>query len=261
MRSILSRAAREPLLHFVLLAGALFLGAAALSPDGDVIEVSRAELDWRILQVEASEGPLTPEERRLVEEAYIDERVLIREAKANGLDQDARIDDILVQKMLHVLSGEVIQPAEEELVAYYEANRERYATPPSITVEERVLAPEAPRPSESEVDGAGGGAEAISERVMERMTSDDLAQIFGEQAAAEAFSAAGTWVDAGVMARGRHWLRVRERFDAGVPPFDVVRDFVRRDWIAEREQARLLELVAQLRERYTIVVEGREEER
>ena len=94
MKLSLQGAVREPLFHFVLLAAALFALAALFGPESDVIEVSREEIEWRILQVEAEQGrPLTDDERRVVEEEYLDERVLVREAQALGLSVDERIDD------------------------------------------------------------------------------------------------------------------------------------------------------------------------
>ncbi|MEQ1858177.1 MAG: peptidylprolyl isomerase [Longimicrobiales bacterium] len=262
MPSILARTVREPLVHFSLIAGALFVAAAVLRGDADRIEVSRAELDYRILQVEANEGtPLTDEERVLVEEAYIDERVLIREARAMGLEADERIDDILIQKMLHILSGDVIQPTDEELAAFYEQNQDRYATDASVTVDEVVVAPNATLPrvllEGGSPDGLAAGA-VVGSRVMERLTPDDLAQIFGDEGAALVTSAeTGAWREVQQSSRGVHWVRIRERFGSVVPPLAVVRDAVRLDWIAEREQALLLDRVAELRANYSVVVEGR----
>jgi hypothetical protein len=261
MTSALDKAMREPLLHFAALAAALFVIAGVIRRDDDVIEVSRQELDWRIEQVEAREGPLSAQDRLLVEEAYIDERVLIREARAMGLEADERIDDILVQKMLHILSGDVIQPTEEELAAFYEENRENYAVDATVTVDEVVVAPgrDLPRALLQ-----GGAPEALPEgavvgrRVMERLTFDDLAQLFGDAGAATVMEAGtGDWWEVQQSPRGAHWLRVRERFGETVPPLSVVRDAVRLDWITAREQARLLDRVAELRTAYTIVVEGR----
>ena len=252
---------REPLLHFLLLTGALFGVGALLGSGDDVIEVTRAELDWRIMQVEAQEGPLTEEEKLLVEEAYIDERVLIREARANDLEADERIDDILVQKMLHVLSGDVIQPTDEELAAFYRANRDRYAQDASVTVDELVLPLGGPFPRQIR---EGVQPENLPDsartayRLMPGLTREDLAALFGEDAARTTLAMeSGAWVQASVTPRGEHWLRVRERSGSFVPPLDVVRDVVRADWIAAREQARLLERVAELRSYYTIEVEGR----
>lgn len=261
MTSILTKAAREPLLHFALLAAGLFALAAVVRRDDDVIEVTRQELDWRILQVEEREGALNEEDRQLVEEAYIDERVLIREARAMGLDADERVDDILVQKMLHILSGDVIQPTDAELAAHYEANREAYATDAALTVDEVVVAENTLLPRallEGTPPEQLPAGSVIGQRVLERLTYEDLVQIFGEGGAQIVSSAeTGDWWEAQQSSRGRHWVRVRERFGSAMPPLDVVRDAVRLDWIAAQEQVRLLDRVAELRTNYTVVVEGR----
>ena len=258
-RPALRAVVREPLVHFVLAAAALFALGSITRSGADVIEVSAEELAWRVLQVEAQEGaPLSEEERRLVEEAYIDERVLIREALEVGLEADERIDDILVQKMLHVLSGDVIQPTDEELRAFYEARQERYATPARISVDEVVVAEGGDLPR-ALLRGASPGelpeGSLVGYRTMPELTRDALAGILGPDAADGAFAVGeGDWVDAGASPRGQHWLRVREHVGRSVPALDVVRDAVRLDWIAEEEERLLLERVAELRARYTVQV-------
>jgi hypothetical protein len=93
---------------------------------------------------------------------------------------------------------------------------------------------------------------------MTDLTRDDLAALFGEDAARTTLAMeSGAWVQASVSPRGEHWLRVRERSGSVVPPLEVVRDVVRADWIAAQEQLRLLERVAELRSYYTVEVEGR----
>jgi hypothetical protein len=254
---------REPLVHFVALAAVLFGVSALFGGGDDSIEITRDEIEWRILQVEAQEGQqLSEDERRLVLERYIDERVLVREAEALGLAADERIDDILVQKMLHVLSGDVIQPSDEELAAYYAVNFDRYATEETVTVDEVVLPEGVPLPR-----GLTAGAEPtdfpdaglIASRVMPRLSLEDLAQIFGDESADIVFRAGeGVWVDAYLSVRGQHWFRVRAREEALVPPLEVVREAARLDWIAEQEDRRLLARVAEVRARYQVVVEGEE---
>jgi hypothetical protein len=263
MTAIVAKVLREPLLHFAALAAALFVVAGVARRDDDVIEVSRQELDWRIQQVEAEEGALSAADRLLVEEAYIDERVLIREARAMGLDADERIDDILVQKMLHILSGDVIQPTDEELAAFYEENRGAYAVDAAVTLDEVIIPADGDLPR-ALLQGASpeelAPGAVISAREMERLTFDDLVQLFGEQGARTVTEAEpGDWWEVQRSARGAHWVRVRERFGQQIPPLSVVRDAVRLDWIAAREQARLLDRVAELRTAYTIEVEGRDQ--
>jgi hypothetical protein len=47
--------------------------------------------------------------------------------------------------------------------------------------------------------------------------------------------------------------------DAVPRPLEVVREMVRLDWIAEEEEQRLAERVAEIRARYTVVFVGGEE--
>lgn len=265
MKSALRGLAREPLFHFVLLAAALFVLGALFGPGSDVIEVSREEIEWRILQVEAGRGTrLTDNERRVVEEQYIDERVLVREAQSLGLSTDERIEDILVQKMLHVLSGDVIQPSEDELALYYIGNVERYVRSPNVTVDELVLVEGAPLPTAllqgTEPEDLAPGS-VVAHRVMARLDFDDLGILFGAEGADQIFRAdEGIWVDAYRSIRGQHWFRIKERFEAETRSLDDVRDLVRMDWIAEYEERRLLSRVAELRAEYTVVVEAERDE-
>ncbi len=86
--------------------------------------------------------------------------------------------------------------------------------------------------------------------------------LFGDEGARRVFEAeTGVWVDASLSVRGRHWLRVRERFPAALEPLSVVRDIVRLEWIAEEEEGALAESVARLRTFYTVLVDGEERSR
>ena len=260
MKSALRGVVREPLFHFLFLAAALFVLAALFGPGSDVIEVSREEIEWRILQIEAEQGNrLTDDERRVVEEEYLNERVLVREAQALGLETDERIDDILIQKMLHVLSGDVIQPNDDELAMYYRGNLERYERSPTVTIDELVVAEGAPLPPALqqgvEPQELPEGS-VVGHREMARLDLSDLGFLFGAEGADLIFGADdATWVDAYRSVRGQHWFRVKERFTAETPPLEDIRDFVRMDWIAEFEDRRLLSRVAELRARYTVIVE------
>ena len=259
------RILREPTSHFVLLAAVLFAASAALeSWRGNVITVDRVQIEVRIAELEALRGaPLSPEERQLVEDAYIDEQVLVREALDMGLEADRRIDDILVQKMLHVLSGDVIQPTEEELRAFYEANRASYTPEPAVTIEEVVIA------AGSMVAGdlveqlrAGASAQELADTpdarssVLRQVTGGDLRRLFGP-VTAELILSANTegWIGPHETVRGQHWFRIVEQITPELPPLESVRERVRLDWVADQEAARLDLAVGGLRERYNIVID------
>ena len=260
------RLLREPTVHFVLLAAGLFaMSAAVRSGNREAIEIDRGVVEARILLGELRLGAvLTDDQRRQVEQAYIDEQVLVREALVLGLDQDGRIHDILAQKMRHVLSGEVIQPTEDELRTYYEANRTRYVPPPAVTLDELVVGSPDPLP-ESLADQLRRGVpvdELVSDLAdhrgaLPRTTRSDLTAMFSAELADRVFQTeAGQWVGPHHSVRGQHWLRVGARSDQTPPPLDMVRDQVRLDWIADEEETRLERRVAELRARYTIVYTG-----
>ena len=259
------RILREPTSHFVLLAAVLFAANAALeSWRGNVITVDRVQIDVRIAELEALRGaPLSPEERQLVEEAYIDEQVLVREALDMGLEADRRIDDILVQKMLHVLSGDVIQPTEDELRDFYEANRASYTTEPALTIEEVVItAGSAPAGDLVEQLQTGVSAQKLAESpdarssVLRQVTGGDLRRLFGP-VTAELILSADTegWIGPHETVRGQHWFRIVERATPELPSLESVRERVRLDWVADQEAARLDQAVGGLRERYNIVID------
>lgn len=265
---LLRRILREPTSHFVLLAAVLFGANAVLeSWRGNVITIDRVQIDVRIAELEAIRGaPLSPEERQLVEDAYIDEQVLVREALDMGLEADRRIDDILVQKMLHVLSGDVIQPTEDELREFYEANRASYTPEPTLTVEEVVIAGDSPAAGDLvERLQAGASAQELSEdpdvrsSVLRAVTGGDLRRLFGPVTAELILSADPEgWIGPHGTVRGQHWFRIIEQTTPELPPLDSVRERVRLDWVADQEAARLDEAVRGLRERYNIVVEEAE---
>ncbi len=262
--SILRKLLREPMTHFVVLALLLFgvYGASSLG-GGELIEISQQDIDARIFMQELSSGrELTEEESEQVAAFYIEERILVREAMRLELDNDARIHDMLAQKMRHVLSGGVIQPDEAELRSYYDTNHVRYTSLETVTVDELVFnTTDEPAPGVAAMLAAGEEPEAIlalqegSVSPLPRVNLLDLSYIFDDEFAGEVFAAAmNEWVGPFVSTRGQHWMRVLERTAAELPEFDEIIDRVRLDWIATEED-RLLQIeVDQLWEDYVIVI-------
>ncbi len=266
-RNLARRVARDPTSHFVLLAAVLFLVSAVVDAvRGPVLVVSRADLEWRILEAELASGSsLTAEDRHRIEEQLVEERVLIEEARRLGLEDDERINDILVQKMLHVLSGDVIQPTDDEIRAYYAEQSDRYAAATSVFVDEVTILERGPATEEVparlrkgvDLDDLRREGLRLNIRSMRGLTIADLDQLFGGETAELVFgSDPGTWLGPFDTPRGDNWLRVSERSEASVVPLDQVRDAVRLDWIAEREEARLAQRVRELRARYSVEVVG-----
>lgn len=266
-RYVASRALREPTLHFVLVALALFGVNATLRAlhEPDVIEIDRGTVTARIAQIEATLGSrLTAEERSRVETDWVDTEVLAREARTLGLDRDPQVQSLLAQKMLDVLSADAIRPDHRELETYYLDHAERYADPATVTVDELVVGTSGPLPDdlrrqlERGVDPDRLSAEVpLQGGELARMTRDDLTRIFGDETASLVLDAPeGVWVGPHTTIRGQHWFRVTARTDATLLPLESVVQKVRLDWVAENERARLAERVEELRARHTVVFVG-----
>lgn len=262
--SFVSDVLREPTLHFALGALALFAANAAVRAGGpgDVIVIERGRVDARVARIEATLGvALTDEERAQVEADYVETQILAREARGLGLDDDPQVHDLLAQKMLDILSADVIRPSDAELDAYYRANSAHYNVPATVTVAELVVATPGPLPDrvrEQLLSGAEpeklAGSGLVQTGELADITRADLARIFGEETAARIMeSPAGAWVGPHPSVRGQHWFRVMQRTDAWTPTLSSVLERVRLDWIAEHEQKRLAERVAELRARHTVV--------
>lgn len=262
--STLNKLLHEPMTHFVVLAALLFgiYGVANLG-GGEVIEVRQQDIDARIFLREMSTGrELTREERDGTTALYIEEQILVREAVKRELDNDARIHDMLAQKMRHVLSGDVIQPDNAELRAYYEANRGLYTSRETVSVTELVFdSGDDPAQEALAMLAAGAAADAVLAlepgvyAPLPRVNRLDIASIFSDEFSDRVFAAQiNEWVGPFVSNRGQHWLRVNEREAAELAGFEEIVDRVRFDWIATEED-RLLQIeVDRLWDDYVIVI-------
>ena len=257
----------EPTFHFALLAAGLFLASSVLRPPADEtqIEIALADVGARIALIEEDAGVrLTPEQREQVRNDYVDEQILVREALALGLEDDPRIHDFLAQKMLHVLSADVIRATQAELAAFFEMNTERYTPEETVVVEEVVIATGGALPTDlvEQLRAGSPGAELDTDlplrvNVLSDVTARDLVDIFGNETGPRVFAAAiGDWTGPHVTVRGQHWLRLTGRTEPVPPLFESVREPVRLDWIAEQEEVRLRGRVEELRARYSIKFTG-----
>ena len=256
-RHILHQLLREPTLHFAIIAAGFFgISFVTQSLRRPVVEVDQGAVERRIQQLERARGSsLHGAERQLAEAAYIDEQILAREARSRGFDDDERIRGILSQKMLHVLSGDVPQPTDAELRAHYEENRARYGRGETVTAEAVRVPQLAHRRRDAVLDPTSIAVTAPGARTtLMAVTLGELIWSFGDATARLVFAApTGRWVGPHESADGERWFRVIERTAAtDAPALETIREQVRFDWMAEKEEALLRTRVTDLRKRYAI---------
>ena len=265
---VIQKLVQEPTVHFFLMAVVIFvIYAISQTNRENLLEVDQREIDARVFIQEMTTGqPLNDEQRQFIASNYVEEQILVREAIALGLDNDARIHDMLAQKMRHVLSGDVIQPTADDLNNYYEENLERYRTLPLVSVNELVLNTQDELGAEVQAFlDSGSDAEMIlaatagNEAPLPNVNRIDLANIFSPEFSEQVFNAESEgWVGPYTSNRGQHWLKITERSEANLPPLNEITDRVRLDWIAEEEEILLQQEVDKLWDQYTIIVANEE---
>ena len=112
-KSPVARWLREPLLHFAVLAGLLFvIDYWASERQRDEIVVSQQTIDYLIKQREDLElRQLAAEERQDTIDQFIEDEILYAEAYKRGLDRgDSRMRRNLILKMRGLLAGEISEP-------------------------------------------------------------------------------------------------------------------------------------------------------
>ena len=247
---------QEPLVLFTFIAALLFGASALLKPaEKTTLLIDSSEVEARLFLEELNSGePLSESKRLEITTAYIEEEALVTEAFARGLDNDSRIRSLLAQKMLHVMSAEVIQPSTAQLSDFFNNNLSRYRQLALFDIEEVVLSQDDVRTAQLTL-----AAEPSLGRPLPTLSERDLASIFSAEFAAQVAESHGTpaannWTGPFLSNRGKHWLRVVTSTPETTPPFDEVAERVRLDWIAAEEEARQRQQVQKLVEQYNIVM-------
>ena len=142
---------REPLLHFAVAGALLFGGYSWLhderAEDGaEPIRISEGDVRW-LKQTWSSQwlrDPTADELKGLVDD-LLNERLMAREAKEMGLDQDDTIiRRRLAQKLKFMIedTAQLAEPTEAELRKFYAANPSRFETPGKLSFKQVYFNPE-----------------------------------------------------------------------------------------------------------------------
>ena len=263
-KNLVDQLINEPTVHFFVIAVVVFIVYAISNLNGDdVIELDQREIDARILMQEMVSGqPLTSEQQEFITASYVEEQILVKEAVELGLDNDARIHDMLAQKMRHVLSGDIIQPTPAELESFYSSNSELYRAPATVSVDELILDTRNEIPIEIQTLISEG---VNSDEILEMASGSsaplpnanhlDLSNIFAPEFADAVFQSQGNeWIGPFPSNRGQHFLKIIERSEERIPPMAEIADRVRLDWITQEEEIRLQQEVNKLWDRYEIII-------
>ena len=268
---MLGRLLREPLLHFLLLGGVLFLifgRGGSRPPAGAEIVVTAADIQ-RIAAGFSVTWQRPPSENELqgAINDYIREEVLYRTGLSLGLDKDDTIVRRRIrQKMDFVLEDTVGTPDDAELRAFFDAHADKFRVEPRISFRQVFLSLKRSNPEAEallpQLVASGPNVEGAGDPLLlpETFGLTPLSQIdaqFGEGIASELSKVApGHWAGPLKSAYGFHLILVKAIEPSRLPPFDEVRDAVQREWFAARRAAVLDQQYQKLQAKYHVRVEG-----
>lgn len=270
---------RDPLVHFLALGGVLFALDVARTSDaagsgsaaGAPIVVSAAHVAELETALQRTGEPTTPADLDAEIERFVDEEVMVREARQLGLDRgDMIIRRRLVQKMRFVIEDMAAAepPTDAEMAVWLAANRARYRRPARYDIEHAFFSSER-RGDRAVTDAAEaleawrsagtepGGDPFLGGRTLISRSDRHLRRGFGAAFADLAASAAApdAWSGPVKTPFGQHLVRVTRVQPAVDPELAAVRARVRADIMDDRRRRASGRARAELRERYAVEIE------
>lgn len=271
------RTLKEPLVLFLLIGAVIFGADRLLRPLAEPDEPKQIELtrdDVRQLTVAwLAQGRPAPNPAEL--KALVDQKValeiMVREAKALGLDKDDEvIKRRLAQKMDFLLEdvARAQEPTEAELRAWFAKNPERFAEPPRIDFHHLYFALDHPRSQERAEAGetrlAGTPADAAAGEYVEAdpfmfqdayrdATPDQIAKEFGPAFSKAVFEEPkGVWVGPILSGYGWHLVYVDALVPAAMPRFEEIEPRIKTDWLDEQSREVKRKAYEALKVHYTV---------
>ncbi|HVR19391.1 MAG TPA: peptidylprolyl isomerase [Polyangiaceae bacterium] len=254
---------REPLLHFIVVGGALFAADHVLSSREDdprTIVVGAAVDQEAIQTFKATRGrDPNAQELEALRRVWLDNEVLYREGLALEVDKgDVAIRERVIFKALSVVDSNVKLPPPDEktLRAWFESHREKYDEPARYDFEEAALsgfnAEAAVRSFVEQLNAGTPGDAKAGLRVFKGRPLSNLRDSYGaEFATALESQKPGVWQ---AMKTKDGWRAIR--LGAITPPkpavFEVLRGVVFHDWTDTKSAEQRTLSVRALEKKYKI---------
>lgn len=272
---------REPLLHFLAIGAALFLyfhwSGGGSGPGATRIVITTGQVEHlAAAYTKAWQHPPTEAELKGLIDDWMREEIAVREAMAAGLDRDDTVIRRRLRQKLEFLvedAAEAAPPTDQELQTWLTEHADAFRIEPRVAFRQVYLSRER-RGAKAEADagailtrlnaaGPGVRIDDVGDPTMlpqdvEPAALRDIDRVFGEGFAKRIEGIApGTWAGPVKSSYGLHLVLVRERVEGTTPDLAAVRPIVEREFVAARRKLQLAAMYERLLEKYTVVVERR----
>lgn len=255
---------RDPLFHFLGLALLIFLANALFAGDQRELITVPWESQEYLFEQEADLRlrPLTEQEKEEIVQNFIEDEILVREARRRGFDDSSRIRSLLVQNMRFFLKQDMPAPDEAELRSFFEDNPQLFRRPETVDYQQVYFENPDLVPGDTleqliaGADPAALGDESINfSRMTRQVTPRDIAATFPPESARAIVAIDDeAWHGPFPSDFGVHFLRVAARTPAALPEFEQVERWVQMSWMSDRQNAIMDEALAEMRQSYRVEV-------
>jgi hypothetical protein len=275
MKSLL----REPLVHFLLIGGALFLifemfsGPVGLQSNRIVVTPGQIEF----LQANFTrtwQRPPTAQELKGLTDNYVLDEISYREATALGLDRDDPTIRSRMRLKLETLNEDIAAATaatDQELQTFLDQHPDSFRRESQVAFRQVYLNPDCRANVEADawaqlaqLQAAGPGTDLagfgdslmVATNDLPLSPVSDVVRLFGDQFGREVVDLEpGRWQGPVKSGYGLHLVYVTEKEPARLPELAEVRNQVEREWIFARKKEMQEAMYKKLMEKYTIIIE------
>jgi len=262
---------KEPLIYFLLLAGALIALEKSLLDEDDQVariqvsaeDIQRMEQRWNRIYFRS---PTDQELNKLIQQ-HVREEVFYREAKKMDLDKDdSAIRNRLYQKLAFLAEGLIEQqlPSDEQLHQYFLNNQGRFLQPERYSIQVKKLNGEwLGKQDEQQRLAIAEKMEMEPNSVMitasmvpgslQSLTVREIEQRLGSSAIAHIINAPEErWIGPVPLQGGEYVLKVTEKHQARAPKFEQVKEQLLHEFLYQQRQQAEETLYQRLKSNYQV---------
>jgi|HubBroStandDraft_3_1064219.scaffolds.fasta_scaffold33534_2 peptidyl-prolyl cis-trans isomerase C len=271
------RILKEPLIHFLLLGGLIFFMASFVynknRKDERTIVINNEKIGniIRLYTVTAGAPPNKTQLDAMIED-YIREEIFYRESLKMRLDKDDEIIRRRLSQKMEFLQSDlsvVAPPTQKQLEDFYHSHPENFMDSGAVSFTHIYFSAD-----KKGAEEAQGRAQAVKAKLMSSgktrapelgdpfslqfdytgQNKLDIVQLFGQKPIEDSLfkSPLDKWIGPVESGYGWHLIRIYERKQTRIPPFESVKDKVRDDYIATMKDSLNKVAFEKLKRKYAI---------